>query len=353
LLVDREIAPQFHNSGLELVVIDLGPRSIELQRLLEALTNFRAHRVETVIDALAPDVVLFPQQSIFPLHVHCKRVLVVHDLSHVHLRKHLSPLQRLFRAHIYDWSVRQADKIIAVSDTTRRAVLRRYGSWVKPHNVHVVYHGFRAGGAAGAARYPPPVAGEYLYYPAATLPHKNHLVLLRAIAQLQQTVGFPYRLVLSGIRTGYWRRLKREIRRLGLGNVVSHLGYVSFDQVGAIYGGAKAVLFPSVYEGFGLPVLEAVALGKKVIVSKLKLFREMGVPERFRIDFSSPEELLAALRLPGPTILEKSPWTWEQTARATLDVLRSTNRAARYVDSEMSPVITPHSERPSDITRAA
>src|SRR5438477_306851 len=78
-----------------------------------------------------------------------------------------------------------------------------------------------------------------------------------------------------------------------------------------------------------LPVLEAAGWGKKIVTSRLEVFSEIGVPARFQIDFSDPDQLLAALRLPGPTVLEKRPHGWEECARATLRELR---RAAQMRD---------------------
>ena len=172
------------------------------------------------------------------------------------------------------------------------------------------------------------VAGKYVYYPAITRPHKNHHVLLDSIARLKTQGRFDHQLVLSGIQTSHWKTLCRQIRQLGLEETVRHVGYVPYNRVRQLYQGADCVVFPTEFEGFGLPVMEACEAGKKIIVSRLEVFDELGVPERFQIDFADPEQLHRALAEPGVTVLENRPWTWEQSAAATMNVLDSAaNRA--------------------------
>jgi glycosyltransferase involved in cell wall biosynthesis len=135
---------------------------------------------------------------------------------------------------------------------------------------------------------------------------------------------FDAQLILSGIQTSHWRTLSRQIRRLNLDQTVRHVGYVPYDRVRQLYRGADCVVFPSSFEGFGLPVLEAVEAGKKILVSQLEIFSEIGVPRRFQIDFADPGQLYRALQEPGPTVLERHPWTWDESAAATMAALRST-----------------------------
>ena len=167
-------------------------------------------------------------------------------------------------------------------------------------------------------------AGDrYVYYPAITLPHKNHHILFESIAALKRQGRFDYRLVLSGIQTPHWSALRKQIGRLSLEETIRHVGYVPYDQVRRLYQGAHCVLFPSSFEGFGLPVMEAVEAGKKILVSRLEVFAELGVPERFQIDFADPWQLDRALGEPGITVLEKQPLTWDESAEATMAVLAS------------------------------
>ncbi len=272
-------------------------------------------------------MVFFPQQSIFPKNVAAPCALVVHDLYHLFLPQYLSPGQRLFRRRSYAYSMSRAERIIAISEFTKKGILEHYP--VDPERVAVIPHGWE--GTPAAAEADVGFGGKYLYYPAITRPHKNHQVLLESIAALCARGSFDYRLILSGIQTGYWKTLCRQIHRLGLDDVVWHVGYVPYDEVRRLYRGAECVVFPSSFEGFGLPILEAVEAGKKILTSRLEVFDEQGVPARFQIDFSDSEQFARALQEPGITELENRPWTWDESAAATMAVLAST--AGREVSS--------------------
>jgi glycosyltransferase involved in cell wall biosynthesis len=329
LLVDRQQAPEGLFPGIARSVVDMGPARVLFERGLEALSPYRCRAVEETLDRLQPDVVFFPQQSIFPKHVRPPCVLVVHDLYHIYLPQHLSPLQRLVRNRSYASSICRAERVIAISQFTRQTVVEHYG--VDPDRVSVIPHGVEP---AACDRLPcgPTAARPYLYYPAASLPHKNHAVLFESVAQLKAQGRFDYELVLSGIQTRHWKTLRRQINRLDLEQTVRHLGFISYDRVQRLFRGAECILFPSTFEGFGLPVVEAFEARKKIVVSRLKVFGELGVPQQFQIDFGDPNQLDAAIRLPGVTTLRRQPWTWQEAAGATLDVLvEAASRTGRCV----------------------
>ncbi len=121
--------------------------------------------------------------------------------------------------------------------------------------------------------------------------------------------------------------MARLARELGVGDDVVHLGFLPYADVRRVYAGAEAIVFPSRYEGFGIPVLEAaVEFRKKVISSRLPVFDELGMPPDRQIDFGDPDALLAALRLPGRTVLTRAPSTWTECARRTIEIARRVAR---------------------------
>ncbi len=325
VIMDRDVAGELATPGLERIVLDVDPRRLIAERVAEAFTPYRCRFVESEIRRARPSAVLFPQQSIFPKHTCAPAVLSVVDLQHLILPENFAVFDRLFRRAIYPYSLRKAGHIIAISEFTRTTVIDLHG--VSPERVTAVPLGMRSIDAAGVvpAR---DIGGSYLYFPAVTNPHKNHAELIESFAVLVGRGDLDAKLVFSGRKTREWKGLCARIDELGLGERVIHVGYVSSDRVLALYAGAEAVVFPTRFEGFGLPVVEAVAFAKKLIVSRLEVFAELGVPSRFQIDFSRPDELMAALRLPGPTRLERQPSTWEEHARLTIDILRTAARAA-------------------------
>jgi glycosyltransferase involved in cell wall biosynthesis len=92
--------------------------------------------------------------------------------------------------------------------------------------------------------------------------------------------------------------------------------------VDALLGAARAVVFPTRYEGFGLPVVEAAAAGARIVASRLEVFDEIGLPRENQVDFDAPGEVAAALLLPSPTRLSREPLSWAEVAARTASVLR-------------------------------
>jgi glycosyltransferase involved in cell wall biosynthesis len=317
LILPREVSRDLEAPGWRKVVVDRSDSELVAARVAEAFSPWRARAIERLVDGLRAAAILFPQQSIFPKRAAAPGVVTVGDVQHLVMPENFGLFDRAFRAAIYPYSLRRARRIIAISRFTKQMLVERAG--VAAEKIQVVPHGFAPG---AAARPLDDLPGPYLYYPAATFPHKNHAALFRSYAALRKRGAIEEPLLLTGARTGLWPRLESLIRELGMTPHVRHLGHLPSEEVPRVYAGASAILFATLFEGLGLPVLEAASFGKRIVVSRLQVFDEIGVPARFQIDFSDPDQLLGALRAPGPFALEKRPLTWEETARATLRELR-------------------------------
>jgi glycosyltransferase involved in cell wall biosynthesis len=318
-VMDRDVAAGVPTPGWERVIVPRSATRIVADRILEAFTPWRARGLEATLLELGADVTLFPQQSIFPKRAPGPAVVTVGDVQHLFHPENIPRFERAFRAALYPYSMARAARLIAVSEATRATVVERCG--IAAGKLAVVHHGFDPSPAP--ARPTDRVAGPYLYYPAATFPHKDHARLVRSYAALRRRGDVAAKLVFTGWQTPAWRGLARLARELGVADEIVHLGFLPWTEVRRVYAGAEAVLFPSRYEGFGIPVLEAaLEFHKKVITSRLPVFAELGVPADRQIDFGDPDALLAALRLPGPTVLERTPIGWAECARRTLAVLR-------------------------------
>jgi glycosyltransferase involved in cell wall biosynthesis len=320
-IMDGDVAVAVETPGWERVVVDLPARRIVTDRILEAFTPYRALRVERAFRECGADVVLFPQQSIFPKRAAVRAVLTVVDVQHLYHPENIPAFERLFRAAIYPHALRRAEHVLAISEFTRSTLLERCG--LAPDRVTAIPLG-HDGRAAADVSPTERVTGAYLYYPAATFSHKNHATLIRTYAALRRRGELDARLVFTGMQTPAWKGLARLARELEVEGDVVHLGFLPYTELRRVYAGAAAVVFPSRYEGFGIPVVEAaLEFRKKVITSRLPVFDEIGVPKDRQIDFADPEALLAALRTSGPTVLERPPGSWAECARRTLEVIRA------------------------------
>jgi glycosyltransferase involved in cell wall biosynthesis len=320
LVMDRDLAERLPAPGWERAVAPRSARAVVVERVLEAFTPYRARAMERLFLDLKADAVLFPQQSIFPKRAPVPAVLTAVDVLHLHHPDQIALFDRLYRPAIYPYSMARAEQVLAISEFTRRTVIEACA--LPPDRVTAIPLGFDARGGEPAAP-TTLVEGPYLYYPAATFRHKDHATLLESYAALRRAGRLAERLVFTGLRTREWPRLERLAASLGIAGEVRHLGFVPAAEVRRVDAGATAVLFPSRYEGFGLPVVEAaVEFGKKVITSRLEVFDEIGVPADRQIDFADPEALAAALALEGPTVLTRRPLSWAECAGRTLQVLR-------------------------------
>lgn len=336
-VMDRDLAAALPTPGFERVVVPKSARRLVAERILEAFTPFRARDIERLFEELRPDVTFFPQISMFPRRVEAPALVTVVDVQHLVFPEYFARFDRLFRSRAYPPSMAKAQKLVAISEFTKAEIVAQCG--IASEKIVAIPLGTSPVDVSRVAPYPG-LDAPYLYYPAATLPHKNHATLFDTYAALRRSGRMPYRLVLSGIRTKLWRALSRQVEALGLAADVRHLGYLSYADVRRVYAGADAVVFPTRYEGFGLPVTEAVEHGKKVIVSDIPMFEELGVPREWRIDFGDPEQLAAALARPGPTVLEKRPSTWAECTRRTVAILREVGSTAGSRERTATGLVT-------------
>lgn len=330
LVLDRDLDREIEGTGWTRVRMPYGARGLVARRIAEAYTPWRDRASERVLEGARPDVTLFPQQSIFPHRAPGAAVLTAVDVQHLVLPGHFGLFDRTFRPRVYPRSMERAAHVIAISAFTKTTLVDRCA--IAPTKVTAIPFGvdpLPAPGAGGERTRL--VDGPYLYYPAATWPHKAHATLFRTYAALRGRGAMAERLVLTGQRTALWGTVLLPLaRELGIERDVVHLGFVPFDEVRRLYAGAAAVLFPTTFEGFGLPVLEAVQAGRKVVTSRLAVFDEIGVPREAQADFERPDEVLAALHAPGPTRLTRDPISWKENAAQTVRVLReATGRASR------------------------
>jgi glycosyltransferase involved in cell wall biosynthesis len=198
--------------------------------------------------------------------------LTIHDLRSMSGGQVLSRSHAAYLRVRVPSSARSAAVVMTPSDHVRRQVLDRFG--LDPARVLVVTAPVFPGPDHTDSSGPAPVAGRYFVYPAATNRHKNHAVLLEAFAGVAG--GDPdVRLVLTAVPGNSETEVEASIRRLGLGDRVRRLGRISDGDLDRLLAGAVALVYPSRYEGYGLPLAEAMAVGCPVIASSATALPEV------------------------------------------------------------------------------
>jgi glycosyltransferase involved in cell wall biosynthesis len=271
------------------------------------------------------DVLLNPGFTA-PLFAGIAQVTVFHDLQHKRHPEYFRWFDLPFWNLLLWLSAKRSDRLIAVSEATRQDLLRFYGrdAAVAPHGVEEEFF------ALALRRQP----GDFLLYPSTTHPHKNHARLLRVFARLRK--DHPgLRLTLTGVRGFVEDRVQRDIRELGLQDAVDCKGWLPRAELLELYRRARGFVYPSLFEGFGMPVLEALAAGLPVACSNIEPLRSLAGGCALLFDPEDENEMLGALArlLAGeapPGGQERArQFTWRRAAEKTLAVLEEAYRYRR------------------------
>jgi glycosyltransferase involved in cell wall biosynthesis len=263
--------------------------------------------------------------------------VTIHDLGYIHVPEAHPAKQRRMLESTTCWSVRVASHIIAISETTKQDLIQHYG--VAPAKISVAPHGVSdrfnrppdAEVAAVRARLNLPE--QFIFGVGTIQPRKNYTGLARIIARMR-TAGIPRKLVIAGKPGWMSDQVLSEIKRIDQHGDVIVLGYVDDRDLPALYAAAEVVAFPSHYEGFGLPALEAMRCETPVVVSNRGALPEVVGAAGLVVDPDDEEafadELMMLVsdselrRIYATRGLEHAAqFTWERTAQLTLEVLRA------------------------------
>ncbi len=269
-----------------------------------ALSAFRSRAVKTELETV--DVVHYALTVPIPA-TKVPTVVTLHDVQHRDLPEFFGPARRSFRRVAYDRATRSASSVIVTSEFVRARAVELLE--LDPAAVHVIPHGvnhtlFRPG---DEEREP------FLLYPARPWPHKNHVRLFEAFAALRKTRP-QLRLVLTG----------GGLERLGsLPDGVERWGVVPAAELASLYRRAAVTVFPSLYEGFGLPPLEAMASGCPVAAANTAAIPEICGDAAVLFDPLDPESIAAGIldaderrdEFREKGLARAAGFTWNETAR--------------------------------------
>ncbi len=263
-----------------------------------------------------------------PVLSSCPAVVTVYDLSFRLMPEKFRPAQRLYLNTFTAVSCRRARRVLAISESTRADLVRLLG--LAPDKVDVAYPGldpaFRPLPASEvqAFRARRGLPERFILYLGTLEPRKGLDALVRAFDELRR--GQPaLRLVLAGARGWWYGNLFKQVQQLGLGEAVLFPGFVPAEELPLWYNAAAAFAYPSTYEGFGLPVAEALACGRPVVTTTASSLPEAGGEAALLVAPGDAQALADALSRAlalDPERLAHGPaqaarFTWAATAAAT------------------------------------
>jgi len=318
----RELAPLADGERLAAVTRrpDLVPAGIEAVELPARSQVARmAVGLPRTLRRLRPALAHF--NYVVPPAFRGPAVVTVHDLSFERHPGLMSPRDLLLFRTFVPRSARRAERVFAVSERTKRDLVDRYRIAedkivVTPNGVDPIFR--PDGGAPGR----PP----YALFVGGIQPRKDPVSAIEALGRLNGNLS----LVLVGAEKRGGQDVRRAIRRLGLDRRVELTGHLEREELAALYRGAACLVFPSRYEGFGLPVLEAMASGTPVVAAAAGAVPEVAGDAAVLVEPGDPAALAAGIeraladreRLVAAGLERARRFSWAETARLTLATYR-------------------------------
>ncbi|MBI2607532.1 MAG: glycosyltransferase family 4 protein [Candidatus Doudnabacteria bacterium] len=290
------------------------------------------HPVDVLVILASALPFIHPKNSIF----------TAHDIAYEFFPEAFTPFMRNYLIWSTRFAARHAAKIIAVSDSTKHDLVKRYQ--VSPENVKTIHL------AVDHSQLKPLAEGEvkavldkfgleykkYILFIGTLQPRKNIKRLVDAYIQLKKEKGIEEKLVIAGGKGWLFEPILKKINQAGMQEEIKFLGYIEEADKCALYNGAVALTLPALYEGFGLPPLEAMACGVSVVVSNVSSLPEVVGEAGVMVDPNSTDSIAQGLfkilsdknlqkELGEKGIARARQFTWAETARKTLALLESLN----------------------------
>jgi len=278
---------------------------------------------------------VFHAQYIIPPYCKCKTVTTIADIAYEHFPESFSRFENLWSKVLIRRSAERADHIITVSEYSKNDVAKTYH--IDPRKITVTYEG------AGDSYFPRDkghcreqiaakygVSGPLLLYIGRLQERKNLRRLISAYSRLRQE-GLDEKLVLVGKKEWMFGDIHAHVQALGLVASVIFVGYVPPEDLPVFYNAAEAFVYPSIFEGFGLPVIEAMACGLPVLTSFGSSLEEVAGDAAVLVDPLSEEAIAKGLskllgdsslraRLGQAGLMRSATFSFKKTAEQTIGV---------------------------------
>ena len=271
-----------------------------------------------------------------PLFCRSPFIFTIHDLSHIYCSENSSPLIRLYYATVMKWACHRAARILTVSEFTRAQIVEWAG--IQQEQVVNVSCGVDPSYQPGEDRYELPF--PYLLCVSNRKRHKNEFRTVEAFARAG--LAREIHLVFTGNPTD---ELVECVNRFQVSTSVHFVGIVPEEQMPSLYRSAEALVFVSLYEGFGLPVLEAMACGTPVLTSNAGALPELAGDATLLVSPTSVEQVSGALRkivsdtalrrqLRGKGLARAANFSWPSTAARVTQLLTGKTLAGHFSTGE-------------------
>jgi len=294
-----------------------------------------------LVKAERPDVVFMPVQT-FPFLIRpkgkLKIVITVHDVAFLFFPQYFTFVRRQILQFHTKRAVKFADRVIVPSEATKNDLVRAYG--VNPKKIKVIYHGASKNLLKMADKNDPRVIGlsgknPYVLYVGSVQPRKNIVRLVQAFDMLKSSGKFnEHKLIICGGKGWLYEKIYQQMCGSAYSEDIILVGDANNDLLASLYTSATLLVMPSLYEGFGLPVVEAMSFGLPVVCADNSSLSEIADGAALLVDAYSPEDIFRKveriledgnlrLELSRKGLARAKDFNWEKTAEETLEVIES------------------------------
>ncbi|MEW6696506.1 MAG: glycosyltransferase family 4 protein [Bacillota bacterium] len=271
-----------------------------VQRLRRAKNDKKSISLTDLIIENKIDLLFCPFGNLEPRPIHIPSVITIHDLQHVYFPEFFSAQELEHRKKFYPESCQAATRIIAISNFTKDTIIDNYNIPTKKIRTIWEAQGEQFNSEissidTGDIKINYNLPDNFAFFPANIWPHKNHVNLILAFAHYKQLTGREKFLVLTGASLEGRKKIDALIRELNLQNSVYVLGYIPRHDLLGLYLLADYLVFPSLFEGFGIPIVEAMACGCPVLASNAASLPEIVGDAGIFFDPKSPKSIVDSM----------------------------------------------------------
>ncbi len=314
------------------------PANFEV-KIIESPFLWTQLRLSLELSKTKPEVLFVPAHAV-PFRHPKKTIVTIHDLAYEFYPSSYKTLARAYLKLSTRWSAKWASDIIVPSRATKKDLVNLYK--VASKKIHVIPHGYNRElfkkidnpHEIGLIKkkYGLNENEDYLFFVGRLDERKNIVGMIKAFYKVKSQTNFDYKLVLAGKAGVGYEKMQKEIKDLLIENDVKFLGYVPEQDLPYLMSGATIFLFPSLYEGFGFPILEAMACGVPVITSKTSSCPEVAGEGAILVNPDNIEEIADSItciltdarlrvRLTQQGFRQIEKFSWDKTAKETLQII--------------------------------
>lgn len=275
-------------------------------------------------------------------------ITVVHDIAHVHFPEHIPLIQRWYYKYFMARFVNRARQVITVSHFSREDIIRQYR--ITPEKVLVSCNGPLEGlvplsiPEKAAARKKFAEGLPYFLYVGAIHPRKNPAGLIQAFDQFKARTGAPHKLILAGRKAWMLKELQSIYQHAAYRDDILFPGFVPESDLPSLYGGAFALVYVSYFEGFGIPILEAMKAGVPVITSNTSSMPEVGGDAALLVDPADTTSIAEKMQKLWETpdwqqsliikgLQQAKKFTWEKAMKVVNQAIETEKRHQAITDN--------------------